>query len=211
MVTTKKETKIEETIVKSDIKLPAEIFEVPMNTDLLHQVVVSQMSNRRVNIAHTKGRGEVRGGGIKPWKQKGTGRARHGSRRSPIWIGGGVTHGPTNEKNFKKILPKNIKRKALFVALSEKARSGLIIKIDSLNLKEIKTKNMIEMLNNLGIKERCLIILSKIDSNIILSSRNIPKVKTIQAKDINPLDIVSSKYLLIDKEGLEVIKETFKK
>jgi large subunit ribosomal protein L4 len=196
-----------------DIKtsLPKEIFDVPMNADLLHQVVVSQMANRRVAIAHTKDRSEVRGGGIKPWKQKGTGRARHGSRRSPIWIGGGVTHGPTNERNFKKILPKNIKRKALFVALSEKSRNNLITVIDSFDVKEIKTKKMIEMLNNLGINGSCLIVLSKIDSNIILSTRNIPKVKTIQAKDINCLDIVSSKYLLIDKEGLEVIKETFKK
>lgn len=199
--------------IKEDIKtsLPKEMFDVPMNPDLLHQVVVSQMANRRVAIAHTKGRGDVRGGGIKPWKQKGTGRARHGSRRSPIWIGGGVTHGPTNERVFKKGLPKNIKRKALFVALSEKSRSDLIIFVDSFNVKEIKTKKVIEMLNNLGIKESCLIILPKIDSNIILSTRNIPKVKTIQAKDINCLDIVSSKYLLIDKEGLEVIKETFKK
>ena len=198
---------------KEDIKtsLPKEIFDVPMNADLLHQVVVSQMANRRVAIAHTKDRSEVRGGGIKPWKQKGTGRARHGSRRSPIWIGGGVTHGPTNERNFKKILPKNIKRKALFVALSEKSRNNLITVIDSFDVKEIKTKKMIEMLNNLGINGSCLIVLPKIDSNIILSTRNIPKVKTIQAKDINCLDIVSSKYLLIDKEGLEVIKETFKK
>lgn len=198
---------------KEDIKtsLPKEIFDVPMNTDLLHQVVVSQMANRRVATAHTKNRSEVRGGGIKPWKQKGTGRARHGSRRSPIWIGGGVTHGPTNERNFKKVLPKNIKRKALFVALSEKSRNNLITVIDSFDVKEIKTKKMIEMLNNLGINGSCLIVLPKIDSNIILSTRNIPKVKTIQAKDINCLDIVSSKYLLIDKEGLEVIKETFKK
>lgn len=198
---------------KEDIKtsLPKEIFDVPMNTDLLHQVVVSQMANRRVATAHTKNRSEVRGGGIKPWKQKGTGRARHGSRRSPIWIGGGVTHGPTNERNFKKVLPKNIKRKALFVALSEKSRNNLITVIDSFDVKEIKTKKMIEMLNNLGINGSCLIVLPKIDSNIILSTRNIPKVKTIQAKDINCLDIVSSKYLLMDKEALEIIKETFKK
>lgn len=198
---------------EEDIKtsLPKEIFDVPMNSDLLHQVVVSQMANRRVAISHTKDRSEVRGGGAKPWRQKGTGRARHGSRRSPIWIGGGVTHGPTNERNFKKRLPKNIKKKALFIALSEKLRNDLIIIVDSFDINEIKTKKVIEMLNNLGIKESCLIVLSKIDSNIILSTRNIPKVNTIQAKDINCLDILSSKYLLIDKEGLKVIEETFKK
>lgn len=198
---------------KEDIKtsLPKEIFDVPMNSDLLHQVVVSQMANRRVAISHAKDRSEVRGGGIKPWKQKGTGRARHGSIRSPIWIGGGVTHGPTNEKNFKKKLPKNVKKKALFIALSEKSRSNLITVVDSFDINEIKTKKAIEMLNNLGIKESCLIVLPKIDSNMILSTRNIPKVNVIQAKDINCLDILSSKHLLIDKEGLKVIEETFKK
>ena len=198
---------------KEDIKtsLPKEIFDVPMNSDLLHQVVVSQMANRRVAISHTKDRSEVRGGGIKPWKQKGTGRARHGSIRSPIWIGGGVTHGPTNEKNFKKKLPKNVKKKALFIALSEKSRSNLITVVDSFDINEIKTKKAIEMLNNLGIKESCLIVLPKIDNNMILSTRNIPKVNVIQAKDINCLDILSSKHLLIDKEGLKVIEETFKK
>lgn len=198
---------------KEDIKtsLPKEIFDVPMNSDLLHQVVVSQMANRRVAISHTKDRSEVRGGGAKPWRQKGTGRARHGSRRSPIWIGGGVTHGPTNEKKFKKKLPKNVKRKALFIALSEKSRSNLITVVDSFDINEIKTKKAIEMLNNLGIKESCLIVLPKIDNNMILSTRNIPKVNVIQAKDINCLDILSSKHLLIDKEGLKVIEETFKK
>ncbi|MDD4074187.1 MAG: 50S ribosomal protein L4 [Candidatus Pacebacteria bacterium] len=207
---TKKETKIEEKKVE-DINLPKDIFEVPMNADLLHQVVVSQMANRRTVIADARGRGDVRGGGIKPWKQKGTGRARQGSRRSPIWIGGGVTHGPTNERIFKKVLPKNIKRKGLFVALSEKYRNNDIKIIDSLELKEIKTKGMIETLKKLEIKGSCLIVLPKVDNNLILSTRNIPKVSTIQAKDINCLDVVTAKTILIDKEGVKVIKETFKK
>jgi large subunit ribosomal protein L4 len=208
---TKKEIKNEKVINTPAIDLPKDIFEVPMNTDLIHQVVVSQMSNRRVAIAHTKGRSEVRGGGIKPWKQKGTGRARHGSIASPIWIGGGVTHGPTKERNFKKILPKNIKRKALFIALSDKAKNNLFITTESLDLEKIKTKDMIKFLNGLGIKGSCLIILPKMNNNVILSTRNIPKIKTIQAKDLNCLDVVSSKYLLTDKEGVEVIKETFKR
>jgi len=207
---TKKEIKTEKVVKSAVVELPKDIFEVPMNNDLVHQVVVSQMSNRRTVIAHAKGRSEVSGGGIKPWKQKGTGRARQGSITSPIWIGGGVTHGPNKERNFKKILPKNIKRKALFIALSEKARSELFVTIESLDLKEVKTKSMIELLNSLGIKESCLIILPKMNNNVILSTRNIPKVKTIQAKDLNCLDVVSSKYLLTDKEGIEVIKETFK-
>ncbi|MFA5714322.1 MAG: 50S ribosomal protein L4 [Candidatus Paceibacterota bacterium] len=207
----KKETKIEEKAEVKNVKvdLPKAVFEVPMNVDLIHQVVVSQMGNRRRVIAHAKGRGEVRGGGIKPWKQKGTGRARHGSSRSPIWIGGGVTHGPTKERVFKKILPKNIKRKALFVALSDKAREGLLSVIENLSVKEAKTKQARELLKISGIKESCLIVLSKIDKNIILAMRNIPKISTIQAKDLNCLDVVSSKYLLTDKEGIEEIKKTF--
>ncbi len=198
---------------KEEIKtdLPEDIFDVPMNTDLLHQVIVSQMANKRYNIAHSKDRSEVSGGGIKPWRQKGTGRARHGSIRSPIWIGGGVTHGPTKDKIFKKKLPKKIKRKGLFIALSDKARNNLIKVVDNLKIEEIKTKKAIEMLEGLGIKGSCLIVLPKIDNNIILSTRNIPKVNTIQAKDINCLDVVSSKYLLIDKESIEIIKEVFKK
>ena len=206
---TKKETKIEKEIEQTS--LPKDIFDVPMNADLLHQVVVSQMANRRTVIADAKRRGDVRGGGIKPWKQKGTGRARHGSRRSPIWIGGGVTHGPTSERIFKKILPKNIKRKALFVALSEKARTGFIKVIDTLELKEAKTKSMLGILNKLGINGSCLIVLPKMDNNLILATRNIPKISTIQAKDINCLDIITAKTILIDKEGVEIIKETFKK
>jgi len=194
-----------------EIKLEKTVFEVEPNLHVMHLALRRQLNNARQGSASAKTRAEVRGGGRKPWKQKGTGRARAGSTRSPIWIGGGVTHGPTNEKNFKKKLPKNVKKKALFIALSEKSRSNLITVVDSFDINEIKTKKAIEMLNNLGIKESCLIVLPKIDNNMILSTRNIPKVNVIQAKDINCLDILSSKHLLIDKEGLKVIEETFKK
>lgn len=206
----KKEVKTEKAEVKAvKADLPKEIFEVPMNADLVHQVVVSQIGNRRKVIAHAKTRAEVRGGGIKPWRQKGTGRARHGSSRSPIWIGGGVTHGPLKFENYKRILPKNIKRKALFVALSDKAREGLLSVVDSLEIKEAKTKLAREMMKGLNIKESCLIVLGKLDKNVILAMRNLPKVSTIQARDLNCLDVVSSKYLVVDKEGIEEIKKTF--
>ena len=207
----KKETKTKEVVEIKTVKadLPKEIFEVPMNSDLLHQVVVSQMGNRRTVVAHAKGRAEVSGGGIKPWKQKGTGRARSGSNTSSIWVGGGVSHGPTKDRNFKKVLPKNIKRKALFVALSDKAREGFLVVTESLSLKEAKTKEARNLLKNIGIKERCLVILSKIDKNVILAMRNLPKISTIQAKDLNCLDVVSAKYLLTDKEGIAEIKKTF--
>jgi large subunit ribosomal protein L4 len=207
----KKETKTKEVVEIKTIKadLPKAIFEVPMNDDLVHQVIVSQQGNRRRVIAHAKGRAEVSGGGIKPWKQKGTGRARSGSNTSSIWVGGGVSHGPTKDRNFKRVLPKNIKRKALFVALSDKAREGFLVIAETLALKEAKTKEARNLLNNIGIKESCLIVLSKMDKNVILATRNLPKISTIQAKDLNCLDVVSSKYLLTDQEGIEEIKKTF--
>ncbi len=128
-----------------EIELPKEIFDVQMNADLVHQVVVSQMANRRKVIAHTKDRGDVRGGGKKPWRQKGTGRARHGSRRSPIWKGGGVTFGPTNERVYKKEIPKKMQRKALMMVLSAKIKSNSFLILDKINLKESKTKLMAEV------------------------------------------------------------------
>ncbi|MCD6233374.1 50S ribosomal protein L4 [bacterium] len=192
--------------------LPKEVFGIKMNLDLVHQVVVSQMANRRKPIAHTKDRGEVRGGGRKPWRQKGTGRARAGSNRSPIWIGGGVTFGPRKEKKFKKRIPKKMKRKALFMVLSEKARRNQIVLLDKFDIKNIKTKIVFNVLSKIPLESRnALIILPKYDKNIILSSRNIPKIDTCQAKDINALDILSFKYLVMPKESIKVIKETFVK
>jgi len=205
-----KKTKTKEAEVKTiKTDLPKEIFEVPMNVDLVHQVIVSQTGNRRKVIAHAKGRAEVSGGGIKPWKQKGTGRARSGSNTSSIWVGGGVSHGPTKDRNFKKVLPKNIKRKALFIALSDKVNSNTMFIVESLVMNEAKTKTAGEMLKGLGVNASCLVVLPKIEKNTILSMRNLPKVTTIQAKDLNCLDVVSSKYLLTDKDGIEEIKKTF--
>ena len=195
-----------------DVVLPKEVFEIPVNTDLIHQVVVSQMANRRISIAHTKTRAEVRGGGKKPWRQKGTGRARAGSIRSPIWRGGGVTFGPRKTRVFKKKIPKKMRKKALFMALSAKAKENLIIILDSLNIDKPKTKLMVKVLNKLPIKNiSCLIALPKKEESIIRAARNIPKVETIQVRDLNTLDLLSSKYLLLPKESIKVIKETFLK
>jgi len=195
-----------------ETELPKEIFEVALNSDLVHQVVLSQISNRRRKIAKTKDRSEVRGGGRKPWRQKGTGRARHGSIRSPIWKGGGVTFGPTTEKVFKKIIPKKMRKKALFMVLSVKAKENFIFILDKLEIKNSKTKSMIEILNKLFLKKGSgLVVLPKIDKNLILASRNISKVNAIQAKDLNVLDLLNYKYLVMPKEAIEVIKETFLK
>jgi len=213
--------------------LPKEIFDVKMNPDLVHQVVVSQMANRRKVLAHTKNRGEVRGGGKKPWRQKGTGRARHASIRSPLWRHGGITFGPTKEKVFKKEIPKKMKRLALFMVLSGKVKNNLLILLDKLKLEQSKTKLMAQIIENLKSKTELpfmeakvkkgtkssspikkgsvLIALSELDKNIILAVRNLPDVKTIQAKDLNCLDLLSLKYLIMPKEAIKVLKETFLK
>lgn len=199
------------------IELPSEIFDVPFNKDLVWQISYCQLSNKRKSIAHTKDRSEVRGGGRKPWSQKGTGRARIGSIRSPLWRGGGVTFGPRKEKKFEKKIPKKMKRKALFCILSEKLRRNLIIFLDKITLDKIKTKEMVQILENLKNKfeelkkGKSLILLPKKDEKIIKSTQNIPKVETKLAKDISVLDLLSFKNLIILKDSIKIIQKTFRK
>lgn len=204
----------------SETLLPKEIFEVKINPDLIHQVAVSQMANRRRVIAHTKTRAEVRGGGRKPWRQKGTGRARASSIRSPIWRGGGITFGPTKARVFKKKIPKKMRRKALLMVLSAKAKEKMLIVLNSLKIEKPKTKLMVNILNKLPLprphawrrgekKASSLLILPQKDEIIIRASRNISEVQTLEARNLNVLDLLSFKYLLIPKEAIKVIKETF--
>ncbi len=190
--------------------LPKEIFDVKINPDLIHQVVVSQMANKRKVIAHTKDRSEARGGGSKPWQQKGTGRARVGSIRSPIWKGGGVTFGPRKEKKFKKIIPKKIRRKALLMVLTGKAKENLLIVSEKLKIEKPKTKEIFKILKKFPCQgKKCLIALPNVDKNLVLAARNLPKIKIIEARNLNCLDLLSFKYLVIPKETIKVIKETF--
>ncbi len=196
----------------SEALLPKEIFDIKMNSDLVHQVVLVQTANRRQKTAKTKDRSEVRGGGRKPWRQKGTGRARVGSTRSPIWRGGGVTFGPRTEKVFKKKIPKKMRRKALFMVLSAKAKENLLLVLDNLKIEKPKTKSMAKILNKLFLKKGSgLVILPEMNKNIIKSTKNIPKVRAIQAKDLNVLDLLSYKYVMIPKEAIKKIKDTFLK
>ncbi|MBI2626048.1 MAG: 50S ribosomal protein L4 [Candidatus Nealsonbacteria bacterium] len=198
-------------------RLPAEVFGVEINQDVIHQVVVSQAANQKKAVAHTKGRGEVSGGGKKPWRQKGTGRARHGSTRSPIWRHGGVAFGPTKEKVFKQKINKKMKRKALFMVLTAKAKNNLLIVLDELKLETPKTKFLAGLIENWKLKIEnfkdgsCLIALPGIDKNSILATRNLSSVETIQAKDLNILDLLNFKYLLMPKDSIKVIKDTFVK
>ncbi len=192
-----------------EITLPKEVFDVELNTDLVHQVVVAQAHNRRQNSAHTKDRSDVRGGGRKPWRQKGTGRARHGSRRSPIWRGGGVTFGPTNERNFKKKINKKAKTKALLMVLTEKNKKDLVYFTDDFKLQGPKTKEVSGFFEKVCKDKRALVVLPEINKDVILSMRNLENVDTIQAKDINCLDLLSYKYLVVFSSAVDTIKDNF--
>lgn len=189
------------------VELPDSVFAVPSNNDLLHQVVSSQMANKRQVLAHAKGRSEVRGGGKKPWRQKGTGRARHGSIRSPIWKGGGVTFGPTKEVNFKKKIGKKMVRKALSVALSEKAKSGNIIVVDSIELNIPKTKEIAGILKLFQNKMSgsVLIVTPSLNKDLYRAANNIQKVGVAEARNLNPLGILSYKNLMVLKDAVSVI------
>jgi large subunit ribosomal protein L4 len=192
--------------------LPKEIFEVKESADLLHQVTVSQLANRRQVLADTKTRDEVSGGGRKPWRQKGTGRARVGSNRSPLWRHGGITFGPTSEIVFKKEIPSRMKKTALCMALSCKARDNEVIVLEELKLEKPKTKLMAEILKKIPFKNgTVLIVLPGMNKDLISSARNIKNAKTIQAKDLNCLDVLSSKYIILPKNSIKVIKEIVKK
>lgn len=208
-----------EVIGKAD--LPSGIFGLKINPDLMHQVVTAQTANARQVLAHTKDRSEVSGGGKKPWRQKGTGRARHGSNRSPLWRHGGVTFGPSKNRNFSVGINKKMKRKALFMAISSKTNDEQLMVLDAIKLDQSKTKKVAEILNNLAGKfknhetgknknDSLLLVMSKKDSNLDRSTRNLDFVKLLNAKDLNILDVLSHKFLLIDQDSIPVLKETFK-
>ncbi len=200
------------------ITLPDSVFGLSWNGDLVHQVVVAMQSNSRTPVAHTKDRSDVRGGGKKPWKQKGTGRARHGSSRSPIWVGGGVAHGPRNEKDYKKKINKKMSAKALYTVLSEKLRNGEIIFVDSLKFDSIKTsdaKNTLKSLSGISgfemlLKKRnnaTLITTIGKDLNIYKSFSNFNNIATQEFRNINTVDVLNYKYLVITepKESIEFV------
>ncbi|NOY35332.1 MAG: 50S ribosomal protein L4 [bacterium] len=202
-----------------DLALPEEIFGLPWNPDLMHQVVVSMQANERDTIAHAKGRGEVSGGGKKPWRQKGTGRARHGSIRSPIWVGGGVAHGPTKEKDYSKKINKKMKRKAFLTALSQKFRDNEILFLDKVVLAEPKTKEAMAILKSVSSikgfekmasrrKNKAILALAKKDAEAEKSFRNIPGMEISEARSLNPLSILTHKFIIISnpKEAIAAWK-----
>lgn len=201
------------------IELPAEIFGLPKNADLLHQVAVSMTANARAGTAHTKFRGEVRGGGRKPWKQKGTGRARHGSSRSPIWVGGGVTHGPRAEKIWKKKINRKMAVAALLTALSEKFRAGETIWLEKFSIPSGKTKLAQIVMGNLARalklprlssskKPQALVVFPEKNTETSRALRNLPMTEYVQTSNLNVLDVLNRKHIIFvnPEKTLTVLK-----
>lgn len=219
-----------------EVEVSEKVFGISVNEDLLHQAVVTQISNERQVLAHTKGRGDVRGGGKKPWRQKGTGRARAGSSRSPIWIGGGVTFGPTKDRNFSKKINKKMKQKALLMALSDKIKHKGVVVLDDLKTDEFKTKIFDEIFkkiekNILKIENRktkdsedskskiekknkykrsFLVMIDEKDEKIKFSIRNLSGVKFINLNNINIVDLLKFKNLILTKAVLEAVEKAYK-
>jgi len=200
------------------IALPENIFGLPSNPDLVHQVVMAMQANARTSTAHTKTRSEVSGGGKKPWRQKGLGKARAGSSRSPIWVKGGVTFGPRNEKDYTQKINKKMRVKALFTALSEKLRNNQILFVDGVNLSAIKTKDAQGILNNLSKVEGFKTLNTKKRNNVYVtipgndanakkSFGNIYHAHVDELRNINPVDVLTYRYLVISapQESVELL------
>lgn len=191
------------------VELPESVFGVQWNDSLMHQVVTAMQANARTPVAHVKNRGDVRGGGKKPWAQKGTGRARHGSSRSPIWRGGGVTHGPRNDRDYSQVIPKKMRAKALFMALSRKLKEGQILFVDSFGLTQPKTaeaKRSLAMLSKVSGFEKlttkrtnaALVALSDPSVAAGKSFRNIGNVTVASVRNLNPVAVLGNSYLVVE-------------
>jgi large subunit ribosomal protein L4 len=200
-----------------DLELAAKIFAVKPSNELLHQAVVAQQANARQVLAHTKDRSEVSGGGKKPWKQKGTGRARVGSSRSPLWIGGGVTFGPTKDRNFKQKINQKMKQKAIFMALSDKFETKSLVILDDLKFTEFKTKKFNTMLSALEKKvlnteRRDILVINEATEEMTkYSGRNLTGVKIINLENINLLDLLNYKNLLLAESTLKALSDRYNK
>ena len=181
------------------------VFDVEVNYEAVKEYLLLQLSNKRRSNASTKTRSEVAGGGRKPWKQKGTGRARAGSTSSPVWVGGGVAHGPTG-KNHTKKMPKKVRRLALRSILTDKARGGGLVVIEDISLESKRTKDAVTIINNLG-ADKVLFIEPERVEGLELSTRNIPGVKTLIYKNINPHDLINHSKVVVLESALAKIEE----
>jgi large subunit ribosomal protein L4 len=223
--------------VLKEIDLNPSIFDLEINEGLIQQVVDIQFANDRVVLAHTKTKGEVRGGGKKPWKQKGTGRARAGSSRSPLWVGGGVTFGPRKNRNFSKKINKSMKKKALLMTLTDKANNNWLVVLDELKFDKPRTKDLLNILKKLPtfetknkkvkiksadkptevktktVKEiaKTLIVAPDDKKNLFLSNRNLKNTEVILANSLNVADLLKYKYVVMPVQCLDIIEKTYLK
>jgi large subunit ribosomal protein L4 len=193
--------------VIDEIELRDDIFGISPNEAVMHQAMVRQLANARLATAKTKTRGEVSGGGRKPWRQKGTGRARHGSIREPQWVGGGTVFGPQPGRNYRKAMPRKMRRLALRSALSVKAGGRQLVVLDELKMDTPKTKEMLNVLNNLTGDSSALILLPDRDLNVERSVNNLATAKTLRAQYLNLADILGYEYLIMPLPALKVVED----
>lgn len=189
-----------------ELELSDAVFGIEPHKHVLHEAVVMQRASERLGTHKVKGRSEVRGGGRKPWKQKGTGRARQGSIRAPQWKGGGVVFGPT-PRSYAYKLPKKVRRLAIKSALSSKVIAGEIIVLDQLTMNQPKTKEFVSILKNLNVGRKALVVSDQLDDNVALSARNIPGIKFLEAGGINVLDVMVHDKLILTKGAVQKIEE----
>lgn len=195
-----------------ELELDAALFGVPANPALVHEAVVAQQANARVAYAHTKDRGEVRGGGKKPWKQKGTGRARHGSRRSPIWIGGGITFGPRSDRNFSVKMNRKARRTALAMVLSDKVSADCFIAVEAIDAEGAKTKAISSLLGKLPTAgKKTLVVLEPGNGQAARAAQNIPNISTLPADSLNVVDLLAHDCVVVTKNAVDVIQQTYKR
>lgn len=206
--------------VIGDVDLPDRVFGLKPDHDLINQALVTQRANSRRVIAHVKDRGEVSGGGRKPWRQKGTGRARHGSIRSPLWRGGGVTFGPASERNFSRKINQQTRRKSILMVLSGKAKERRILVLGHIDFAGAKTKEADRVFKILSEKidqyrfeknkrDKILLVTDFHNQNVQKAVDNLPFIKVIEAKNLNVADLLTHKFVFLVKEAISVIEKTF--
>lgn len=193
-----------------EVELDPAIFDLEPSMSLIHEAMIAQRANARQSLAHTKTRGDVRGGGKKPWKQKGTGRARHGSTRSPIWVGGGVAHGPRNDQNFSVKINRKARRKALCMVLSDRVKEAHLIALDSLTVPNGKTASLAKSLGKLpSAGKKTLLVVENTNVGARRAARNLPKVTTIAPGSLNVGDLLSHAYIVVDQTDLSTVSKTY--
>jgi len=192
----------------SEIELKDSVFGIEINTHVMHAVVKNYLANQRQGTQSTKTRAEVRGGGRKPWRQKGTGRARHGSSRSPIWVGGGVIFAP-KPRDYSYKLPKKVRRLAMKSALTSKVQDDQIIVLENLQMEIPKTKEMASILKNLKVDGKALIVMEQVDQSVIRAARNLQGVETALVNTLNVYDILKYDHFIITRNAVEKVEEVY--